>query len=591
MTLTESPPVAADSEATSTADLAAAASPDINPSNPSSSSPNPSSSSTSNSNPSNKVIEQICTSDHVVIGRLFIVVSLALALAALLLGVLLGSVRADSSLTADFFAGVNSWFQMWTLYRIMIVLGVVMPLVLGLAMTVIPSQIGATRLAFPRAALASFWTWLVGAVIVIASVFAGGGWGALDGVTAAENDAIALTLLGTAMLIVALLLGAIVVATTVISLRQPGMTLLDTPPFAWSMLVAASVWLFTLPVAVANIVIVYADLRGRAPISFGQPEGSDIWFQLDWITEQPAIYVLAVPVLGIIAQMTNTVTGSPSSRPPVITAAIGGLGLLSIGGWSQDFFTSGLPGSADHRSEVVYVAFGLAAALPVLAVAGGVADSLKRGIDGFAALSGLLSTRFLSAAVGLMLLGGAVFAGVLRVIEPFELLDRSTNTGIFNAVALAGLLAAIAALWHWSSTIFCRAAPELPGRISVALLLVGGVLLAGPDVVSGFLGAEDFDPLLIGSILETESAAVAISTPSDTVETLNTVSALGSLLVVLGFVGVLTGVVASMRGGGPGNSRNLAEDGTPDGSKSAGDDGSRSTAASTAVGNLVRGGR
>ena len=531
--------------------------------------------------PASGFVRPVMTGDHAVIGRLFVAVSLLFAVGASVIGLMLGWKRGepDAGFLGMLSGGVNSWFQLWTLYRAGIILLVLMPLMLGLAMAVVPSQVGAAGLAFPRAALASFWSWLVGSVILLASVAAGGGWGALDGVTPGERDAIALTLLGTALAIAALLLGAIVVAATVISLREHGLSLLEVPPFAWSMLVASAVWLFTLPVAVANIVLIYADLRGRDPISFGEPEGGGIWFQLDWLTEQPAVYALAVPVLGIAAQTAGAVSGSRSARPAVIAAAVGLFGLLSVGGWSQDFFdpaddapaaaaeparaeagaAAAGAGTADggaagdraagdgHRDELVYVAFGLGALLPVLAVAGGAADSLRQG--GARSLAGLGSTRLLAAAASLMLLAGAAFSGALRVIEPFRLLERSTNTGIFNAVAAAGLAAGAAGLWHWSPQLFGAPAPEIAGRVATGLLAAGGVLLAGPDVVSGFLGAADL-PMAGATVgAPPTRTLIAAGDNQGAVDALNAVSAVGSAIVVVGLVAAAAGVLQAMTAG------------------------------------------
>ena len=254
------------------------------------------------------------TGDHNTIGRMFIGTSLLFALGAAVIGVLLRLESTGDDVSV--FGGANSWFQMWTLYRMSLLLLVLAPLMLGLSMAAVPAGIGSDALAFPRAALGSFWLWLIGAAIIVVSVFAGGGWGAIDVVTPGESDAIALTLLGTVTVIFALLLGAITISTTLISLRKPGMSLLDVPPFAWSMLVASAAWLLTLPIAVANIVLIYTDLRGRPPISFGMPEGGGIWLQLEWATKPPAVYALAVPVLGIAAGMATGIAREPGQPPP-----------------------------------------------------------------------------------------------------------------------------------------------------------------------------------------------------------------------------------------------------------------------------------
>ena len=268
--------------------------------------------------------------------------------------------------------------------------------------------------------------------------------------------------------------------------------------------------------------------------------------QLDWITEQPAVYALAIPVLGIAAEMVraatrgdatavtisetgqdttgqdttsnadqsssadNTAGNSPEAsqsvsakpmpnRRAVMAAGIGLFGLLSIGGWSQDYFTSGMISDtavstpdAGYNYGPVYVAFGLAALLPILTATVGTAASLYQG--GRRSLAALSTTRLRGALAGLILLAGAVAIGALRVIEPFELLERSTTSGIFSAVTAAGLAAGAAMIWHWSSRLLGSPAAEPLGRIAVGLTCVGGVMLAGADAISGVLGSQRSAP-------------------------------------------------------------------------------------------------
>ncbi len=460
------------------------------------------------------------TSDSATVGRLFVVVSLLLGLGTSVVGALLSLGRTEVVDPADMFGGLNAYFRMWTLYRVSFMLLVVLPLLLGVAMAVVPQQVGAGNLAFPRAALASFWSWLIGALIVVVSVLAGGGWGAVDGVTGNESDAMALTLLGTAMVIVALLVGAVSVATTVISLRRSGMSLLEVPPFAWSMLVAAAAWLFTLPVAIANIVVIYADLRGRPAIAFGRAESPDIWLQLDWLVEQPAVYLMAVPVLGIAFEAVAAATGSRSSRPEAVTVIVGLFGLLAVGGWSQDYFTA----PQDLRDGLVYVAFGLAATVPVAALAGGAAELVLRGPK---SLDRLLDPRMVGAGAALKLLGAAALVGALRVIEPFDLLDTAATWAVFHGVVAAGLVAGVVALMTWPQRLSIRPVPAMVGRGTVLLMGAGASLLVLSDLISGFMSdARDLMALAL-----------------DANVVLNVVNLVGALLLAAG----LAGTAAALR--------------------------------------------
>ncbi len=421
----------------------------------------------------------VTTSDAVVIGRLFMGVSLLAALGTAVIGVLVAVERLDDAQFSDVLGGFNSYFQMWTLHRLGFMLLVVVPLMLGLAMVVVPSQIGARNLAFPRAALASFWSWLIGGIITVVSVFSGGGWGAVDGVSANERDAIALTLLGTAMLIVSLLVGALSLATTIISSRAAGVSLADVPAFAWSMLVASTVWLLTLPLAVANIVLIYADLRGRDPIAFGQP--GEIWLQLDWLVEQPAVYAMAIPAAGIAIDAISSKLGSKLARPEAVFVIVGLFGLLAVGGWSQDFFTA----PSDYRDNLIYVLVGLAAVIPVVGTLGGIGELLARGQR---SLANLTSAQVVGSVAAVLLLGIATLSGALRVIEPLDLLETSASSAVFLAVVAVSLAAGVAGLWCWSNQIAGREPREAVGRTAVVLLLVGGAVAAIVELIGGFDG-------------------------------------------------------------------------------------------------------
>ena len=469
--------------------------------------------------------QPVMTTDAAVVGRLFVVSSLLAAFGTSVIGVLLAVGRTEAADPSDLFGGFNSYFRLWTLYRVSFVLLVVMPLMLGLALAVVPSQVGAGNVAFPRAALASYWSWLIGAVIIVSSVLAGGGWGALDGVTGNESDAMALTLLGTGMVIVALLLGAITVATTVISLRQTGMSLLDVPPFSWSMLVAAAVWLLSLPIAIANIVLIYADLRGRPAIAFGRAESPDVWLQLDWLVEQPAVYAMAIPVIGIVFEAVGSAVGAKSTRPEAITIVVGLFGLLAVGGWSQDYFTA----PQDYRDGLVYVVFGLAAVLPVIAAAGGAAELVLRGSK---TPDRLFSTQMLGAGAALKLLGAAAVAGALRVIEPLDLLEGTATWAVFHGVVAAGLVAGVAAMCHWAPRLLMCPLSDIFGKGAIVLLFGGGALLVLSDTISGFVVD---DPDLMALAIEGGSGL------------LNAAAFAGSVLVAVGLAAVVAGTVSALK--------------------------------------------
>lgn len=465
----------------------------------------------------------LSTSDHKVIGRIWIRLSVLLMVAATAIGAAVAFEQTD---TADItvFGGVNGYFQMWGLTRYGLVLMVAAPLFVGLATIIVPMQVGSTNIAFPRAAAAAAWGYVFGSVITVVSVLAGGGWGALDGVSGDEADAIELTLLGTGLLIASLLLASICIVTTVISLRTPGMGLAKVPLFAWSMLVTCTVWLLTLPIAIANLVVIVVDLRG-GPLLFGNPEptGSSatlIYDQVAWILEQPQIYAIAIPVLGVIGSIIPVVAKGRHASHAGAMVLIGLAGLLAAGGWSQPTF-------GDQRDELLFVAFGLVAVVPILATLALSGLTLIKG----EAPVGIPPAHLLAALGAGLLLLLATTAGALRVIDPLDLIGTTADTAVLNLTVFAALTGGVAGLWFWAPKIGGRELSLGLGSLASLGLIGGGVLLGVAHLVAGL---DETPDNLVGDF-------------DSLTETMTIVAAFGAVIGVLGALGVLGSLVLSLR--------------------------------------------
>lgn len=454
--------------------------------------------------------------DHVRIGRLFIGGSFIGLIASLVVGFFLDVERISPTdvdvLDADVLV------QMTSAHRLGLVLLFALPALLGLAMVIVPLQIGASTLAFGRAANLAFWTWSLGSILWLAGYLVGGGPGGSD------LEGTDLWLLATIVVIAALCLASVCVVTTVLGLRTVGMTLARVPLFSFSMLVAGSIWLLTLPVAIANLLIAYLDHR-YGQVLFGLNE--TILAQLSWLVGQPQIYVIAIPVLGIIGDVVPVFAGARQRMYAASMVAIGTFGALSIGSWAQ----FGMPGLSIDESDVLgiaddplYVGMGLLAIVPVLVILGLSLETLRAP-----------TRRFASPLVGALLAGLALLlatvAGALYVIEPLDLFGTTAFLGQFLLTVGAVLIGVVAALWYWASKITGRILPEAPGLL-VPLVVFGGALLAGGAyVAAGFLDQVD-------------SAAVIVDSAPDGVEALNVVATIGSgllLIGVLGTVGALLG--------------------------------------------------
>ena len=232
------------------------------------------------------------TGRHRSIGRLWVGTSLVFLAVTGVLGGVLGAERIKPEtyniLNKDNFA------QTLSLHGVGGVFLFALPILIGLGTIVVPRQMGAHTIAFPRAAAAAFWGYLVGGgLLVVSYLINGGPYGG-------NEKGVDLFLVSLAMVVAALVLALVCIATTVLAVRVRGLTLARAPLFAWSMLVAATIWIASLGLLFGVLVLLYVDHRYRLFV-FGADD--EIAFWLRWTVTQPQVFALAIPVLGFVGDV------------------------------------------------------------------------------------------------------------------------------------------------------------------------------------------------------------------------------------------------------------------------------------------------
>lgn len=507
----------------------------------------------------------IASNDHKMVGRLWIGASLLFLLLLAVLGLVNDLERADSG-GFSIFTGASSYFQGWVLFRTGIIFMVVVPLFIGLATAVVPLQVGSAAIAFPRLAAAAFWTWLFSSIAHALSFASDGGFG-FAAMTSSSSTLLSITTFAT--MLIAILAASVCLATTIVALRPAGMTLLRVPTFSWSMLVATSVWLFSLPVLLANLIFSYVDLRfGEDVVAFGNADG--IWDQILWAWSAPQVFAYALPVLGIFGEILPVKTKQRQPGRDVILAFIGLTGLLSFGAWAQTALSKGshpsfqrtipaqdaegnliLDSAGDPTflvgedngnfiyEEFLYIAFAAVIILPLLALLGGALDGARRGEtpkpDG----------ALLGATAGMLLLIGAALVGLIRAVPFTDALVSSTAVGeneiehvLLSSITAqlglvigASLAAVVAGLVHWAPKLFGGYAGGAPAMGGVLAFMGGGAVLGIANLLSALDGQPD--------------VAVA-ATGSDLVDTMNLLSVVGSALLILGAISALGTILPAL---------------------------------------------
>jgi len=428
--------------------------------------------------------EWLTTADHKRIGCSFIGVSLLGLLGAVVVAALLGIERVDAQAAM---LDVNAIPQLFSIYRIGLTFMVLIPLLLGIGIAVVPLQLGARSLTFPRLAAAGFWTWLIGSVLVVVAIASNGGPGGGD------SRFVRLFLSGMIVLVLGLGAGAGSLATTILTTRAPGMNMRRIPLFSWSALVTALGLLVVLPAVLGALIYTYVDYQyGRA--GFGGNVGVANWIGFGFT--QPATFVYAVPVFGFAAEVIAVASGR---RFPMRGVVFTGLGLVAISAalgaviqqpadLSRDIshFSIG-----DWFSDVLpYAMFNL---LPIL--------------GGFIVISlGALALRsgrprviapLVFGLLGALMVFVGMLANAVYHVGDAQLSGTVFEEAVWLYIVYGAVLSAMGALTYWGPKLWGRLIPDKMAVPLAALGFIATVLAAFPYLIAGFAkqpaNATEFD--------------------------------------------------------------------------------------------------
>lgn len=464
----------------------------------------------------------IGSSDHKTVGRGWIGLGLVVLVVATIVSAIAGFEAADLggySLVKD----GEEFTQIWSLGRELFLFGAIVPILIGLATFVVPLQIGAPAIAFARGAAGALWTWLLGLGLLIAAYLLNGGPGG------GQSDFVVLWAVALGMMIIALLWAMLILATTILGARAQGMTLERVPSTTWSFLVFSLFGLLTLPILLVELVLIYVQVRhGFLPLGSRQ----SLTGVMDSVSLAPAVYWVGIPLLGMAVDMVGVHTSRPVRAHKPVMVALGTLGVLAYG---ADFFGLASVRVIDFNHELLALAIA-AAIIPVLAVLGLSADSVRNGTVAF-------TTPMIGSLVAGSLLLLAAVVSLLGLAEPLALflaedldvsidLDKilvlngtTFHDGIRGLVLGATIVAIVAALHHWSAKIWGRRLKKPLGLLSVLAVSAGAVLWGLGAVLAGI----DDQPAYPESTL----------LGGGNVEVFNLIAAIGMVLVAFGAIAAL----------------------------------------------------
>jgi cytochrome c oxidase subunit 1 len=467
------------------------------------------------------------STDHKVIGNLYFITSMAFFMFG---GVLALAIRAELAFPGLQYLSYETYNQFFTMHGTIMLLLFATPLFAGFANAIMPLQIGAPDVAFPRLNMLAYWFYLFGGLITISGFLTPGGaasfgWFAYAPLNSAANSPGVggdLWIMGLYMAGLGTILGAVNFITTIITMRAPGMTMFRMPIFTWNTLVTSFMVLVAFPILAAALLILEADRSLGAHVFDAANGGPILWQHLFWFFGHPEVYIIALPFFGIITEVLPVFSRKPVFGYVGLVAATLAIASLSIAVWAHHMFATG----AVYLPFFSFVSF-------LIAVPTGI--KFFNWIGTMWGGSITMRTPMLWA-VGFLttfLFGG--MTGVILAMPPldFQVTDTYFVVAHFHYVVFGTVVFAMfAGYYFWWPKLTGRMLDETLGKIHFWMLFIG---FHTTFLVQHWLGVEGM-PRRIADYL-----------PSDGFIGLNQISSAGAFLLGASMIPFLWNVWKSRR--------------------------------------------
>ena len=381
---------------------------------------------------------------------------------------------------------------------IMVFLGIV-PLAVGaFGNYVVPLQIGAVDMAFPRLNMASYHFFFWGGVVMLASFFvpqgaAKAGWTSYPPLADIETMGQTMWLWGMVLLITSSLLGAINFLTTIIQLRTEGMTFFRMPFFVWAQFITAFLLLLAFPPLEAAGFLQLADrlldtsfflpsglVTADGPLEVSGGGSPLLWQHLFWFLAHPEVYVLILPAMGIVAEVIANNTRKPLWGYRLMVNSLIFLGLMSFIVWAHHMFITGMGTAISAFFQVTTMII----SIPSVIILSALIITLRGGSIRY-------STPMLFALGFLPMFGIGGLTGLPLGLAPTDipLHDTYYVIGHFHYVVAPGtILALFAGIYYWFPKITGRTLNDTLGKVHFwgTIIAMNGIFF--PMLIQGMAG-------------------------------------------------------------------------------------------------------
>jgi cytochrome c oxidase subunit 1 len=293
------------------------------------------------------VVKWLTTTDHKVIGHLYLITAMVYFAIGGLLALVIRLELFQPGLQVV--QNKEQYNQLFTMHGLIMLLLFATPAFSGWANAVMPLQIGAPDVAFPRLNMLAYWFYALGGGIAATSLLvpqgpASFGWylyAPLTNSTYSPGLGADLGIFGLALTGFGTILGAVNFITTIVCMRAPGMTMFRMPIFTWNILITSVLAIMVFPPLAVALFGLGADRRLGAQIFEPQNGGSILWEHLFWFFGHPEVYILALPFFGIVSEIIPVFSRKPIFGYKGLVFATIAIAGLSMAVWAHHMYTTG----------------------------------------------------------------------------------------------------------------------------------------------------------------------------------------------------------------------------------------------------------
>jgi Heme/copper-type cytochrome/quinol oxidases, subunit 1 len=423
--------------------------------------------------PASSIRRWLTTTDHKDIGILYLVTSLYFLVFGGVLALLFRFQLANPTITL---LNAQQYNQAVTMHGLIMILFVISPLAFAFANYVVPLQIGARDLAFPRLNALSYWLYLFGGILVVISFFQDSaldaGWTLYAPLTTSKFSpyvGVDTGGLGLALLTASVTVSTVNFVVTIFRSRAQGLTIRALPMFTFTVLLTVLMMLYAFPSLLAGIILIASD-RLLGTVYLSSPEGGSLlWDHVFWFFGHPEVYIVLFPALGVIAEVIQASTRRHLYGRNAVIIAMTIVAVLSFLVWGHHMFNTGI--NQDIRK--VFTITTIAISIPFDAIILSYIYSLAKGKI-------RVSTPLLFAvgAIGVFIVGG--ITGVFLGSNALDYILRGSYFVVAHfhyTMVGGGLLGLIAGLYYWYPKMTGKMFDERLGRIHFVTTLIGYNLL------------------------------------------------------------------------------------------------------------------